>query len=268
MKKFVLFLFAFAPLVVFSNNIHAFDAPAYFTKNCSSCHTVGGGDDVGPDLKGISDRRSKEWLTTWIPSSQSMIEKGDPIGVELFNKFKRKKMPDQDLNPEEVAALLAFIKAGGPAEAPIDSRPASSATEADIAKGRELFLGKIPLSHGAPACISCHGAGGVGMLGGGTFAPNLTQAYSKYEDKGLSKSLAKPGFRVMKEVFADKPLTADEAFALKAFLYQTDKAGYQGGDEQKKFIFLGMGGCAVLLGVTDFIWRKRRRKSTKPWAKG
>ncbi len=29
---------------------------AYFTSNCQSCHTIGGGRMAGPDLKGLVDR--------------------------------------------------------------------------------------------------------------------------------------------------------------------------------------------------------------------
>ncbi len=270
MKKCV-FVFLVVPVLLITSSARAFDPPVYFEKNCSSCHTIGGGDDVGPDLKGIGERRPKEWLVPFIQSSQSMIEKGDPIAKDVFNKFKQKKMPDQDLSPEEVEAILEFIKAtgsGAVAPASKDSKPASSATPAEIALGKDLFLGKVRLKNEAPSCISCHAAGDAGPLRGGAFALDLTQVYSKYEDKGLSKALSKPGFRVMKEIFADKPLTDDEVFALKAFLYEADKAGDQGGGFQKKFIFLGIGGCAIMLGITDFIWRKRRRKSTKPWAKG
>lgn len=243
----------------------AFDPVATFDKKCSSCHTVGAGDDVGPDLKDIVTKRPKDWLIRWIQSSQDMIAAGDPVGVELFAKFKNKKMPDQELSVEEVGQLLDFITAGGPKEAPIQDKPASKATPVDITRGEHLFLGRVALTNGAPSCISCHSVADYGPLGGGSLGLDLTQVYSKYEDKGLSKSLRKPGFPIMKELFAEKPLTDDEAFALKAFLYQADQAGYRGGGYGKKFLFLGMGGTAVMLGVGDFVWRKRRRKSSKPW---
>jgi len=266
MKHLLSSSFAIASLLLASSQCaQAFDPGVYFEKNCMSCHTVGRGDEIGPDLKGVMERRTKEWLVKWLQSSQSVIQSGDPVGVELFNKFKQKKMPDQDITAEDVAALLDYIKAGGPAEAPMDSKPATAATAADIARGRELFLGRISLAKSGPSCVSCHSVGDVGPLGGGTLGLNLTQAYSKYADKGLSKALKKPGFIIMKEIFPDKPLTDEEAFALKAFLYDADKAGSAGGDHQKKFLFLGMGGTVVMMGVADFIWRKRRRKSAKPW---
>ncbi|MDX1386743.1 MAG: c-type cytochrome [bacterium] len=242
----------------------AFDAAETYEKQCSSCHTVGGGDDIGPDLKGISERRPKEWLFKMIRSSQELIDGGDPVAVELFNQYKQKKMPDQDLSDSEIEALLQFIAEGGPSEKPIDAKPATEATPAQVLLGRDYFLGTRPLSNGGPACLSCHSVGRLGPLGGGTLASNLTDAYARYEDKGLSKALKKMGFPVMQEVYANHPLTDDEAFAIKAFLYKEDQMGESGGDFEKKFIFLGLGGGVILLGIIDLSWRKRRRKSTKP----
>ncbi|MFO1464407.1 MAG: cytochrome c [bacterium] len=242
----------------------AFDAADYFEKKCSSCHTVGGGDDIGPDLKGVTERRTEDWIVKMVQSSQALIKSGDPTSNELFAKFKNKKMPDQDLTPDEIKLLMAFIKQGGPGEKPVDAKPATAATPQDIAMGRELFLGARPLANGGPACISCHSAGSFGPLGGGSLGPDLTQVYSRYEDDGLSKALRKMGFNVMREIYIPKPLTADEAFAIKAFLLQTDQQGQVNTGFQKKFVFLGIGGCVFFLGIFDLSWRKRRKKTAKP----
>jgi mono/diheme cytochrome c family protein len=243
---------------------HAFDGNTYFEKNCSSCHTVGAGEDIGPDLKGILQRRSEAWLIKFIQSSQDMIQSGDATSVELFNKYKKKKMPDQDLSDAEVRALIQFIAEGGPKEKPLDSKPATEATEADIVLGEQLFLGRQALANGGASCISCHGVGNYGPLGGGSLGPDLSQAYSKYEDKGLAKALAKAAFPVMRHIYGEQPLTDEEAFAIKAFLYKADQEGVVVGAYQKKFIFLGLGGAVIAMGVIDFTWRKRRKKTVKP----
>jgi len=242
----------------------AFNPPEVFEKKCSSCHTVGGGDDIGPDLKGVNERRSQEWLLKMITSSQDLIGSGDPIAVGLFNKYKKKKMPDTELSKDEIVELLEFIKTGGPAEQAMDAKPATDATAAEIVLGKKIFLGTHPLSNGGPACLACHAVGNVGPLGGGTLGPDLTQAYSRYEDKGLSRALQKMGFPVMQEIYYKKPLTEAEAYALKAFLYEEDKKGPEAGDYEKKFLFLGLGGAVIFLGIIDLSWRKRRKKSTKP----
>ncbi len=243
----------------------AFDPAAHFTKSCSSCHTIGQGDTIGPDLKGVTERRKWDWLLHFVISPAAAIQENDPTAKELVSKYKM-VMPDQDLKKDEIGALLDYIEKGGVSEAPVDSRPVASASEAETRLGEDLFLGRVRFANGAPACISCHSAGDAGALGGGTFAIDLTQVFSRYDEKILTQALKNPGFRVMNVIFADKPLTEEEVFAVKSYLYKVDQSEVLPGDTQKKFIFLGVGGCVVLLGVTDLVWRRRRRKSAKPRA--
>lgn len=264
MSSFILFSAAILFIFFGPQQTHAFDASAYFDKSCSSCHSVGFGDDVGPDLKGVTERRTEKWLLNFIKDSQGVIQTGDPIAVELFNKYRKKKMPEQDLSDGEIRALLNFIARGGPGEKPLDAKAASEATKAELAFGAELFLGTKSFNKGGPACISCHSVGNFGPLGGGTLGLNLSQVYSKYEDRGLSKALAKAAFPVMREIYAERPLTTEEAFAVKAFLFEADKSGTVSGNYQKKFLFLGLSGVVVAMGIIDFIWRKRRKKTVKP----
>lgn len=246
----------------------AFDAAETFEKKCSSCHSIGGGDDVGPDLKGVNERRDSKWLIRFIQESQTIIQSGDAVAVELFNKFRQKKMPDNDLNEAEVLQLLEFIKAGGAPTKTSENKSALKATPNDIELGQSLFSGSMRLSKGGPSCVSCHTAGQLQYLGGGSLGPDLTQAYSNYNDTGLSKVLTKITFPTMAEIYAAKPLTTDEVFQIKAFLYSVDKAGPVTAGYQKKFLFLGILGLFVGLGVIDFSWRSRRRKSSRPTAGG
>lgn len=243
----------------------AFDPVEVFEKKCSSCHTIGGGEDVGPDLKGLSERRTEAWLIQFIQESQAMVNAGDPIAVDLFNKYRKKKMPDQDLSDDEVKQLLAFIKSGGAGlEQSPDAKSALKATVEEIARGEQLFAGHVPFQQGGPACIQCHIVGDLGALGGGTLGPNLTAAFSNYNDKGLSKVLTKISFPVMNEVYAGKALTAVEVFQIKSFLYEADKKGYEPKGERKKFVFMALIGLLLGFGVIDVSWRNRRKKSQRP----
>src|SRR5437762_3205955 len=49
-----------------------------FKKICSACHTFGKGIKVGPDLKGVTERRQRSWLLKFVRSSQTVIQSGDP----------------------------------------------------------------------------------------------------------------------------------------------------------------------------------------------
>lgn len=242
----------------------AFDPATAFDSKCASCHTIGGGDDVGPDLKDVSKRRDKKWLIRFIKESQSMVKEGDPIAVELFNKYRKKKMPDQEFSDDEIEQLLTFIdsgKAGAPAG---KVKSALDSTPEDIELGRQYFLGEKRFANGGPSCLSCHSAGTSGFFGGGKLGPDLTHAYSNYNDKGVSKVLTKISFPSMIEVYKNASLTEDEVYQLKAFLFAEDRKNEEDKGFTKKFVFLGIIGFLLMLGLFDLIWRSRRKKTRRP----
>src|SRR5262245_2018264 len=200
------------------------DPAGLFAKKCSACHSYGKGDRVGPDLKGVTERRQRAWLMSWIRSSQRIVDAGDPIATALFEKYKRERMPDQNLPAEDIAALIDYLSTGGPATAEA-SRPrhASTATSADVELGRQLFLGAVATKNGGGSCGACHVVREGGISTGATFGSDLTHVYSRYQDAGLSAALRRPCFPRAFETDAAGPLTESEAFAVKAFLRQADR---------------------------------------------
>lgn len=263
-----LFVLLFTPLTVF-----AFEAPVYFENKCLSCHSIGGGDEVGPDLKGITEKRSEKWLIEFIRDSEKVINSGDPVANELFAKFKYKKMPAQDLTDAEIKALLEFIKTGKGAGAAA-YRPATEANPFDVSMGHDLFIGATKFKNGGPSCLSCHSGGpDLTSFGGGTLGPDLvTKSYADYQDKGLNKVLAKISFPSMAEIYTASPLTEQENYYLRAFLLkenlkyqQTISEGDHSGDPKNKFVLLGMLGALTGLLGADAIFRKRRKKTQKPY---
>ncbi len=93
------------------------DGKELFRNICGACHTVGKGKLIGPDLKDVHQRHSRDWLFRWIRSSQSLVQAGDPEAVELFNAYNQVVMPDQPfLEDAQIAAILDYIaEAGKPA---------------------------------------------------------------------------------------------------------------------------------------------------------
>lgn len=251
-------------LLLFSISSLAFDAPSYFESKCSSCHTVGQGDDVGPDLKGVTQKREQEWIIRFVQESQSLVQEGDPIAVELFNKFRKKKMPDHDLSAQEVIALFQYIDSGAQGAAKKEFKSVVEATVLDQKLGQEYFLGTKKFSNGAPACLSCHSAGNVGALSGGILGPNLTNAYSSFGDKGLSKVLTNVSFPTMQPIYSKHQLNEEEVFQVKSFLYKVDREENINDGSTKKFLFLGLIGFLLVLGLFDLMWRSRRKGSRRP----
>lgn len=95
------------------------DAKKEFTTNCATCHSVGGGDKIGPDLAGVSERREEKWLIKFIQYPTGMMEgdaeepgyeKADPVAAKMWAAYKPNVMAEQDLKPEQIKQLLAYIK--------------------------------------------------------------------------------------------------------------------------------------------------------------
>jgi cytochrome c2 len=199
----------------------ATDPAAMFTRKCSSCHTFGKGDLVGPDLKGATDRHSRSWLTAWIQSSESVIRSGDPAAGLLFKKYKQQRMPEQSFSPAEIAALLDYLAASGPEAAAGGMRRADSATPAEVEMGRSLFVGAVPMAGGSAGCISCHAISGHAS-NGGSLGPDLTHVYSRFQDKGLTALLDRGCFPRVLDESSERELSDQQLFALKAFLRHAD----------------------------------------------
>src|SRR5437763_14698413 len=80
-----------------------------FQEKCTACHTVGNGPLVGPDLKGVTARRPRDWLEQWIAAPDAMIAKKDPVATELLHQFHDVPMPNPGLSASDVTAVLAFL---------------------------------------------------------------------------------------------------------------------------------------------------------------
>jgi protein SCO1/2 len=84
---------------------------ALFKKICAPCHTIGVGDRVGPDLRGVAERRSPEWLTRFIRSPQKVRAEKDPTAMEMAARFPGVRMPNLGLTDLDVIDLISFLQA-------------------------------------------------------------------------------------------------------------------------------------------------------------
>jgi protein SCO1/2 len=80
-----------------------------FSTKCVACHTIGGGDRIGPDLAGVTASRERRWLTRYIAAPDRMRE--DPIAKALFERFNRIRMPNLNLSEDEAGEILAYVDA-------------------------------------------------------------------------------------------------------------------------------------------------------------
>ena len=81
-----------------------------FNARCATCHTIGKGDGLGPDLMHATAVRERAWLAHYIAEPDRMLEEGDPLAVDLFARYKAVRMPNLGLTREEVDALLLHLE--------------------------------------------------------------------------------------------------------------------------------------------------------------
>jgi mono/diheme cytochrome c family protein len=259
---------SFASLTVARAQDQALPGAATFEKSCYSCHNIGGGDKKGPDLKGVTTQRTREWLREFIQSPAAMNRKGDQTATMLFKKYSPEVMPDQALLPEQIDALLALIddlsKKNEPF-VPAGAKLARAIIPTDIDAGRQLFTGSSALAGGGASCISCHNVSGIGRLGGGTLGPDLTAVSARYKDPELISILQNPNFPTMKSVFATRPLTDEEIVQLFAFV-QNAKLENPAAQAQPAaarldpwLLIIAVGAFLLILAGIDRIWKNRLR---------
>src|SRR5882672_10699770 len=71
------------------------------SRGCTGCHSIGKGKRSGPDLAGVTQRRSLEWLRRWIKNPTIMFET-DSTAKALLAQFNDTKMPNLRLKDDEV----------------------------------------------------------------------------------------------------------------------------------------------------------------------
>jgi len=258
-------LFALFLCLAVSYPTRAQDAAADFRQNCASCHTVGGGRLTGPDLRNVTQRKDRDWLTRFITDPRAMIDAGDPYAVQLMQEARNAVMPTlPGMTRARAQSLLLLLEEESALEKSqfvgvhVSDRPF---TEADVDTGRMIFTGRLPLSGGGPACISCHSIHGLGGLGGGTIAPELTTVFERYEGrKALTVWLSAPATPTMQSVFRNTALTAEEILPLVAYFQHTlQRSPEDTATSRLNFVLLGLAGTIVALGLFDLIWRGRLR---------
>jgi mono/diheme cytochrome c family protein len=241
------------------------DPAQYFRQNCASCHSIGGGRLVGPDLKGVTARQDRAWLTSFIVNPQAVIDGGDPYAQQLLGEASGVVMPaSPGISPALAGALLDFIDAESAKErsefagTQVSDRPFGPA---DVSLGHDLFTGDRRLTAGGPPCLSCHSVGGVGAMGGGKLGPDLTLAFERLNGRSaMGAWLGSPATPTMQTLFRDGPLTTEEIEPLLAFFEDAAKRRAEADAVAPlTFFLLGLGGAAAGVVVCDLAWLGRFR---------
>jgi len=101
---------------------------ALFKKICAPCHTIGVGDRVGPDLRDVTARRDRAWLTNFIKDPKKMFADKDPTVLALAAKFPGVRMPALGLGDLDAQDLLVYLDAQSAGI--VDAAPGSASQQA------------------------------------------------------------------------------------------------------------------------------------------
>jgi mono/diheme cytochrome c family protein len=260
-KAFVLVaLLLAAPL---APSAPAQDPAVFYEDNCASCHTIGEGLLGGPDLKGVTARRDREWLIQFLLNPEAFA--GDPVVKKMIEESDGMEMAATDgLTRELAEAILTLIeqRSGSAAPPPKPERPV---TAADVGLGRALFTGRAKLAGSGAPCIACHGAGDVRPSAAGRFGVDLADVYGRLGGRrGVNAWLGSPPTPMMRALYRPAPLTADEVHALAAFLELPRDPASAGAPALPFFVLAGTAAGLGFLGIIGVVWTRRFRSVRRP----
>jgi glucose/arabinose dehydrogenase/cytochrome c2 len=123
MNKFFLFAFIIMALAIASScnestsnktkeekpdSLTATRGYTYFFNKCSGCHNFKQ-DAIGPQLSGITDARTDEWIEKFVRDPKKVIESGDEHAQTMHSKFKMIMPSFAALPDSEMHAIITFL---------------------------------------------------------------------------------------------------------------------------------------------------------------
>lgn len=273
--KITLYTLALTGLLITGlfNQVAIADEGAKLFKACEACHSIGAGPRIGPDLKGITKRRTNDWLVRFIQSPATVLKSGDADAKAIFKEFNNVPMPDNALTTDQINLILAHIDGGKGEASAIDPKLAimqqridsllKTNSPQDILTGYDLFTGKRRLKNGGAACIACHNATYNNNSKGGNLAKDLTKAYSLLGGfAGIKGLIGSPPFPSMTQTYKNNPVTDEENAYLQLFLKSTDAKNPAAPIIEKAWLVYPAFLLSLFIAIViAAIWFKRKRLS-------
>jgi cytochrome c553 len=251
--------------MVCSPNALAQDSEALFREKCSGCHSIGGGDLVGPDLA-----RTAAWPDAELQESIKRMEASvGPLTDAEVNGLKaylKNAKPKSDSAAKSSSGTSSSASSPGGKDASATS-PAteanslaaaageSSAEPASAEKGRKLFWGDEAFKNGGLSCIACHSVDG----NGGNMAPDLTGISQKMAASALVSACEHTPYKVMKTAYKSHAILHQEALDLQAYLSSLKEPHSQ--PKKQHVALMGLGFAGVVFAIIAFGYRGRKKSA-------
>ena len=118
-----------------------------FNTNCAACHKL---DKklIGPPLKGISEKRTNEWLQAWIKDNNALRASGDQDAIDIFEEYQGMPMiAYPQLSEQDINDIIAFTDDKLVDAAVADASEVPQEVDPMVAVGKKLFQTN---------CAACH----------------------------------------------------------------------------------------------------------------
>ncbi len=79
-----------------------------YDSKCMSCHKLSDEKLVGPGWKGVTDRRTAEWVMNFITNTNVMLD-SDLVAQQLMVTCVA-RMPNQNLGDDQARAVLEYMR--------------------------------------------------------------------------------------------------------------------------------------------------------------
>jgi mono/diheme cytochrome c family protein len=166
-------------------------------KGCAGCHDIASffeDEPRGPDLAGVGNKVTAEWLYNWLKNPRGYLENS--------------RMPTYSLSDDEVVSLMGFLlslNSKNSPPRPIDVLPTESGDEDD---GQTLV--------GESRCISCHSINGRG----GTLAPEMNRVGDKVTESWLPNFLRNVHYYQPDKIMLEYNFSDQNALDVAAFVME------------------------------------------------
>jgi nitrite reductase (NO-forming) len=80
-----------------------------FESKCLACHSVGEGRKLGPDIAGVTKRRSAAWLERWLKEPEKVLQT-DADAKAMLKEYNNIPMPNQSLGDAEIRQYLKYFE--------------------------------------------------------------------------------------------------------------------------------------------------------------
>lgn len=89
------------------NSVMATEGEGIFNAKCTACHKIGK-RYIGPDLAGVTTRRTPEWIMNMILNPEGMLANNE-IAKKLIAEYNA-PMANQNLTEEEARKVLEYFR--------------------------------------------------------------------------------------------------------------------------------------------------------------